>query len=40
MEIHRLSKSDPETGDILSVDLVIVTPELAAAWDTREPGRA
>lgn len=36
VEIHRLSRPDPETGDILSVDLVIVTPELAAAWETRE----
>lgn len=37
VEIHRLSKPDPETGDLLSVDLVVVTPELARAWETREP---
>ena len=36
VEIHRLSRPDPETGDLLSVDLVIVTPELAPAWETRE----
>jgi hypothetical protein len=36
VEIHRLSKPDPETGDLLSVDLLAVTPELAAAWETRE----
>lgn len=36
IEMHRLSKSDPDTGDILSVDLLIVTPDLAHAWETRE----
>jgi hypothetical protein len=36
IEIHRLSKPDPETGDLLSVDLLVVTPALAAAWETRE----
>jgi hypothetical protein len=36
IEIHRLSKPDPETGDLLSLDLIIVTPELAPVWETRE----
>lgn len=36
IEIHRLSKPDPETGDLLSLDLLIVTPELAPVWETRE----
>lgn len=36
VELHRLSKPDPETGDLLSVDLIIVTPKLEAAWETRE----
>jgi len=36
VEIHRLSKPDPETGDLLSVDLLVVTPELASVWETRE----
>lgn len=36
VEIHRLSKPDPDTGDLLSVDLVLVTPQLAKAWETRE----
>jgi hypothetical protein len=36
IELHRLSKPDPETGDLLSLDLLVVTPALAAAWETRE----
>lgn len=36
VEIHRLSKPDPETGDLLSLDLLVVTPALAGAWETRE----
>jgi hypothetical protein len=36
VEIHRSSKPDPETGDVLSVDLLAVTPALADAWATRE----
>jgi hypothetical protein len=36
VEIHRLSKPDPDTGDLLSLDLLIVTPALRSAWETRE----
>ena len=36
IEIHRLSKPDPETGDLLSLDLLVVTPILAAVWETRQ----
>jgi len=36
VEIERLSKPDPETGDLLSLDLLVVTPVLASAWETRE----
>ena len=36
VEMHRLSKPDPETGDLLSLDLLVVTPALAAAWASRE----
>ena len=36
IEIHRLSKPDPETGDLLSLDLLVVTPALAAVWEGRE----
>ena len=36
IEIHRLSKPDPETGDLLSLDLLVVTPVLRPVWETRE----
>jgi hypothetical protein len=36
VEMHRLSKPDPATGDLLSVDLLAVTPVLAAVWASRE----
>jgi hypothetical protein len=36
VEMHRFSKPDPATGDLLSLDLLIVTPALRTAWETRE----
>lgn len=33
--IHRLSKPDPDTGDLLSLHLLLVTPALASAWESR-----
>jgi hypothetical protein len=36
VEIHRLSKPDAEAGDLLSLDLLVVTPALEAVWATRE----
>jgi hypothetical protein len=36
MEMHRSSKPDPETGDLISVDFLLVTPALAEAWRARE----
>ena len=36
VEIHRLSKPDPETGDLLSLDLLLVTPALESIWESRE----
>lgn len=36
VEMHRLSKPDPETGDLLSLDLLVVTPALAEAWASRQ----
>lgn len=36
VEMHRLSKPDPEGGDLLSLDLLVVTPALASVWETRE----
>jgi hypothetical protein len=36
IEIHRMSKPDPETGDLLSLDLLVVTPTLEPVWETRQ----
>lgn len=36
IEMFRLSKPDPETGDLLGLDLLVVTPELQRTWETRE----
>jgi hypothetical protein len=36
VEMHRLSKPDPASGDLLSLDLLVVTPALASVWETRE----
>ncbi len=36
VEMHRVSKPDPETGDLLGLDLLLVTPALASVWETRE----
>jgi len=36
MEMQRLSKPDPETGDLLSLDLLLVTPALISIWQSRE----
>jgi hypothetical protein len=35
VEMHRLSKPDPETGDLLSVDLLLVTDPLRRVWEER-----
>jgi hypothetical protein len=36
VEMHRFSKPDPDTGDLSSLDLLVVTPALRGAWETRE----
>ncbi len=36
IQIRRLSKLDPESGDILSLDLLLVTPRLQGAWESRD----
>jgi hypothetical protein len=36
IELERLSKPDPETGDLLPLYLLVVTPALETAWTTRE----
>lgn len=34
--IHRVSKIDPDGGDVLMLDLMIVTPSIADVWSSRE----
>ncbi|MCP5070860.1 MAG: nucleotidyltransferase family protein [bacterium] len=36
IEMHRMSKADEESGDLLSVDLLVVTRELEPVWAGRE----
>ena len=35
VEIRRVSKVDPDSGDLLTLDLLLVTPEVRIAWDSR-----
>jgi hypothetical protein len=35
IEIRRVSKIDEETGIILSLDLLLVTPQIEHIWDSR-----
>jgi len=35
VEIRRVSKIDPEDGELLSLDLLLVTPDIRSAWDSR-----
>ena len=35
IKIRRISKLDPETGDLLMLDLILVTAPLANVWQTR-----
>ena len=37
IEIHRVSKIDPETGDLFSLDFLFVTPHLEPIWENRHP---
>lgn len=34
--IHRISKIDPDTRDLLSLDLLLVTPEIETVWSSRQ----
>ena len=36
MRIRRVSKIDPSDGDLLTLDLLLVTEATASAWETRE----
>ena len=33
--IHRVTKIDPDGGDVLMLDLLLVTPAVADAWENR-----
>src|SRR5215813_4393402 len=35
IEIRRVSKIDSESGDLLSLDLLLVTPEILPIWESR-----
>jgi hypothetical protein len=35
IEIRRVSKIDSDTGHVLSLDLLLVTPEISDVWDSR-----
>lgn len=39
VRIHRASKADPESGDLLSVDHLVVTPPLEGVWESRRTVR-
>jgi hypothetical protein len=36
VEIRRVSKPDPESGDLVSLDLLLVTPPLLEVWQNRQ----
>lgn len=36
VEMHRVSKLDPDIGDVLILDLLMVTPELRPVWEDRQ----
>jgi hypothetical protein len=35
VEIRRISKLDSETGIVLSLDLLLVTPQIRSVWESR-----
>jgi hypothetical protein len=35
IEIRRVSKIDPDDGEVLSLDLLLVTPEINQIWESR-----
>lgn len=39
IEIRRVSKIDRSAGDLISLDLLLVTPEIQRVWDTRQEGK-
>ncbi len=39
IEIRRVSKIDREDGTLLSLDLLLVTPEIRGVWESRVAGK-
>ena len=35
IEIRRVSKIDPDDGELLSLDLILVTPQIVPVWESR-----
>lgn len=35
VEMRRVSKVDPKDGELLSLDLLLVTPEIRTVWESR-----
>jgi hypothetical protein len=38
IEIRRISKIDPASGDLIPLDLILVSPEIRHVWNTRQEG--
>ncbi len=36
IQIYRLTKVPPETGDALALDMLLVTPEIKAVWEGKQ----
>jgi hypothetical protein len=36
VEIRRVSKIDPDDGELLSLDLLLATPDIRDVWESRE----
>lgn len=36
IEIRRISKVDPDSGDLLMLDLLLVTPPITHVWESRK----
>ena len=38
IEIRRISKIDPASGDLIPLDLILVSPEIRHVWNARQEG--
>jgi len=36
VDIRRVSKTDPASGDVLMIDVLLVTPQLREVWNARQ----